>query len=127
LPRTIFEEDRKFSYEATLTKKSSLYDHLVWQMHLLKFSPEEKIAAEMIIGNLNDDGYLDCSLEEIATACTMDVEFVQKVLSRVQEFDPVGVAARNLQECLLLQAKMLGMANTIVEAILRDHLKSLEK
>jgi RNA polymerase sigma-54 factor len=126
-PQSQPEEDRRLSYEATLTKKTSLGDHLIWQMHLMRFTSEEKIAAEMIIGNLNEDGYLDCPLDEIAAACAMDIGFVEKVLSRVQEFDPVGVAARDLQECLILQARIFGMGNTIVEAILRDHIKNLEK
>ena len=81
----------------------------------------------MIIGNLNEDGYLDCSIEEIAQSCPMEVPFVEKVLIRVQEFDPIGIAARDLQECLLIQARKLGMGNTIVEAILKDHLKELER
>jgi RNA polymerase sigma-54 factor len=94
----------------------------------LSHLPEKEIeAAEMIVGNLNDDGYLDCSVEEIAHACGMEMPFVEQVLVRVQELDPPGVAARNLQECLLLQSKRFGAGNTVVEAILNDHMKELEK
>jgi len=121
------QEDPGRSFEATLSKKSSLVDHLQWQLTLSRFTKEEQTAAEMIIGNLNEDGYLDCSLEEIASSCQMEVPFMEGTLSRVQEFDPVGVAARNLQECLVLQAKRIGMADTIVAAILKDHLKDLER
>ena len=127
-PRSIQPaEDRGRGYEATLTRKTSLVDHLVWQIRLSRFAKEEEMAAEMIVGNLNEDGYLDCPLEEIAQACNMDMPFVERVLGRVQEFDPIGVAARSLQECLILQARKLGVGNTIVEIILQEHLRNLEK
>jgi len=97
-PRPIqTQEDPGRSLEATLSKKSSLVDHLRWQLKLSHFSKEEEAAAEMIIGNLNEDGYIDCSLEEIAAVCQYDVPFFEKVLALVHEFDPIGVAARNLQ------------------------------
>ena len=121
------KEDPGRGVEATLTKKTSLVDHLVWQLRLSPLSEKEIEAAEMIVGNLNEDGYVDCSLEEIAHACGMEVSFIEQVLSRVQELDPPGVAARNLQECLILQARRLGVGNTMVEAILKDHMKELEK
>lgn len=120
-------EERGRGYEATLTKKTTLVDHLLWQVRLSRFTPEEEMAAEMIVGNLNEDGYLDCSVEEIAQSCQLDVPLVEGVLSRVQEFDPIGVGARSLQECLILQARKLGVGQTIVETILQDHLSSLEK
>jgi RNA polymerase sigma-54 factor len=121
------KEDPGRGVEATLTKKTSLVDHLVWQLRLSRLSEVEVEAAEMIVGNLNDDGYLDCSVEEISHACGMEMPFVEQVLTRVQELDPPGVAARDLQECLLLQAKRFGVGNTMVEAILNDHMKELEK
>jgi len=121
------KEDPGRGFEATLTKKTSLVDHLVWQLRLSPLAEGEVDAAEMILGNLNEDGYLDCAVDEIAYACGMEVPFIEQVLTRVQEFDPPGVAARDLQECLVLQARRFGVGNTIVEAILKDHLKELEK
>jgi RNA polymerase sigma-54 factor len=121
------QEDTGRGFEATLSKKSSLVDHLLWQLRLSPFPKMEEETAEMIIGNLNEDGYLDCPLEEIAQAAAVDVGVADKVLLRVQEFDPVGVAARNLQECLTIQARKLKMDGTIVETILRDHLRELER
>jgi len=114
-------------FEATLSKKSSLVDHLLWQLRLSPFPKAEEDTAEMIIGNLNEDGYLDCSLEEIAQAAGVDEELAETVLLRVQTFDPVGVAARNLQECLINQVRKLEMEGTVVETILRDHIKDLER
>jgi RNA polymerase sigma-54 factor len=127
-PRPISpKEEPGRGVEATLTKKTSLVDHLVWQLRLSHLSETELEAADMIVGNLNDDGYLDCSIEEIAHACGMEVSFLESVLTRVHELDPPGVAARNLQECLVVQARRLGVGNTIVEAILKDHIRELEK
>ncbi len=127
-PRPIAQkEEAGRGVEATLSKKTSLVEHLIWQLKLSHSSEEETTAAEMIIGNLNEDGYLDCSLEEIANACNMDTQLIEKMLLCVQTFDPAGVAARNLQECLLLQARSLGMGSTIVEAILEDYINELEK
>jgi len=121
------KEDPGRGYEATLTKKTSLVDHLVWQLRLSPLAENEVEAAEMIVGNLNEDGYLDCPVEEVAHACGMEVPFIEEVLARVQEFDPAGVAARDLRECLVLQARRFGIGNTMVETILNDHLKELEK
>src|SRR5512140_3856398 len=91
------------SIEATLTRGTSLFDHLEWQLKLTRgFSKEEEAVALLMIGNLNPDGYLDVPLEELAEEASVSVELVEKVLARVQEFDPPGVAARTLQECLLL-------------------------
>ena len=101
--------------EAVLSEKSSLVDHLIWQLRMSPIPKEEQATAEMIIGNLNEDGYLDCSLEEIAQAAGVEVGLAERVLHLVQEFDPVGVAARDLQECLILQVRKLEMDGTLVE------------
>jgi RNA polymerase sigma-54 factor len=90
------------------------------------FSEEEVCIGEEIIGNIDDDGYLRASLEEIAAACSKDAESILPVLIRVQEFDPCGIAARDVQECLLIQARFMGMQGSVVERILLQHLKDLE-
>jgi len=127
-PRPMAAQDEPGrGFEATLSKKSSLVDHLIWQLRLSPVPKEQEETAEMIIGNLNEDGYLDCSLEEIAQAAGVELSMAEGVLLQVQEFDPVGVAARSLQECLILQARKLEMQGTVVETILRDHIKDLER
>jgi RNA polymerase sigma-54 factor len=125
------------SFENVLTKKTSLVDHLMWQLHLVDMSDEDRYIASLIIGNLNEDGYLDVEdlpLAEIARQAREDlgVEEIDEaraeaVLKRVQQLDPVGVAARNLGECLMLQAQVLGMADAVVTAIIQNHLGNLEK
>lgn len=114
------------SYENVLSKKSTLFDHLMWQLNMGHFDDLERKVGEEIIGNIDDDGYIRTSLDEIASACEVDEAFVEQTLKKIQEFDPMGVAARNLRECLLLQVRQLGMAGTPVEALVRDHLRDLE-
>jgi RNA polymerase sigma-54 factor len=120
------DEDDRPSYENMLTKKTTLFDHLLWQLKLSRVTEQEILVGSEIIGNIDEEGYLRSSLADIAQICSVDEPFVESVLKKIQEFDPIGVAARNLQECLLLQVKQLGMEGSVVEALLRDHLKDLE-
>jgi RNA polymerase sigma-54 factor len=119
------DEDRP-SYENLLTKKPSLTDHLMWQLGLSRLENREREVAAEIIGNVDDDGYLQVSIEELSTQTGCDPEQAEKVLSAVQDFDPPGVASRNLQECLLKQVEQLGMTEDAVGIILRDHINDLE-
>ncbi len=116
------------SLEATLTRGTSLFDHLEWQLKLSRdFSPEQEAVALLIIGNLTPDGYLDMPLDEIAEEAGIPLEDAEAVLSKVQEFDPTGIAARNLEECLLIQARFLGADDDVVVGIISKHLANLEK
>jgi len=120
--------DEMPSIESTLTRGTSLFDHLEWQLKLNRgFSDQEEGVALLILGNLTPDGYLDVPLEEIADEAGVSVELVEAVLAHVQEFDPPGVAARNLQECLLLQARHVGADDDLVLGIITKHLSNLEK
>jgi len=119
------DEDRP-SFENLLTRRGTLTDHLLWQLHMGPFNDDEVFIGEEIIGNIDDDGYLRASLDEIAAACSKEIETVAPVLERIQEFDPIGIAARDVQECLLIQARFLGMRDSVVERILLNNLKDLE-
>jgi len=119
------DEDRP-SFENLLTKTSTLSDHLMWQLNLSRLTDIERRVAAEIIGNLDQDGYLKASPEEIGEAVGVAPADVEKVLTVVQEFDPPGVACRSLQECLLRQVEQLGMTGTLVEKILSDHIAELE-
>jgi RNA polymerase sigma-54 factor len=114
------------SYDYRLTLPDTLQEHLFWQLRLSDLSESEKEIGMFIIGNLNGDGYLDASLEEIATMAEVSAQEVEQVLVRVQFFDPVGVGARNLQECLLIQAKSLDLKDDLVISIIEHHLHFLE-
>ena len=115
------------SFEQFTSAGTTLYDHLNWQLRLTDLTEEEKEIAEAIIGNLDDNGYLKVPLEEIAEITQKPVERVERVLHIVQDLDPPGVAARNLKECLLLQIRALGLEGTLVEKIIQNNLRDLEK
>ena len=113
-------------YEAFISHKESLSDHLLWQLLMSSPSEEEKRIGSLIIGNIDKDGYLKSDLEDLAQQGQVTVEDIEEVLFLMQTFDPVGVCARDLTECLLLQAHSLGLKNTLVTEIITHHLNHLE-
>jgi RNA polymerase sigma-54 factor len=115
------------TYENTLTQAASLTEHLLWQLKMSDMTDEQKVIGEVIIGNVNDDGYLQTSIEEMAVQQNIDPSEVEAVLYRVQEFDPLGVAARDLKECLLVQLYDLGYNDDYLEMMVENHLPDLEK
>jgi RNA polymerase sigma-54 factor len=120
------KEGAALSWDNLIPVKSSLTDHLIWQLRLSPLVDDERRVGEQIIGNLDQNGYLMATLEEIAAQEKVDPTFVEGVLKKVQEFDPPGIAARDLGECLLNQAKPLGEVRPLVEKIIKGHLKDLE-
>jgi RNA polymerase sigma-54 factor len=113
--------------ENTLSSASSLSDHLLWQLSLHQSDDEQlREIGTAIIGNLDDDGYLVASVEEIAAMGEWPVAEVEKALQLLQTFDPHGVAARDLQECLWLQLKFLNLEGTPTEKIVTEHLRLLQ-
>jgi RNA polymerase sigma-54 factor len=123
------DEDRRAALENVLVKRTLLPDHLMWQLRLSDLSDAEKEVGALIIGSLDKDGYLPLQLEEVAFLADTwpDVQIVERVLRRVQEFDPPGVAARNLSECLLIQLRQLEVTDDSLPArIVRDYLPMLE-
>ncbi len=121
------DDDDRPTFENFLTKKTTLSDHLFWQLRLNSFTEEECFIGTLIIGNLNEDGFLQISLEEIAVQSGLDLAQVEKVLERVQAFDPPGVAARDLRECLLIQAAQICPGETLVREIISGQLGQLAK
>jgi len=120
------DEDRP-SFEATLTRRATLGEHLLWQLHLVTLTPEELTAAEFVVGNLDDRGYLLSTVEELARQAGVDEAVVERAVVRVQELDPSGVGARDLQECLLIQARALDLDDAIVYRILEEGIDLLIK
>ncbi|HEX3697534.1 MAG TPA: RNA polymerase factor sigma-54 [Polyangia bacterium] len=115
------------SLESTLTRGTSLFDHLEWQLKLSHFTLLEDGIAMLIIGNINPSGYLEEPLEDLSEEAGVDVALAESVLRRIQEFDPVGVAARSLEECLMIQARHIGADDDVVVGIIQRHLPNLEK
>jgi RNA polymerase sigma-54 factor len=126
--------------EQNLTKPSNLRDHLVWQLQMSDFVDNERNFAELVIGNLDDKGYLDLkggegqdglkeadlTIEDLAREAGLDPEDAPDVLAMIQRFDPIGVAARDLSECLRVQAEVLGF-DAVEMAIINDHLHNVER
>jgi RNA polymerase sigma-54 factor len=116
----------KTSFENFLSQPSSLADHLDWQLSVSKCTQEVRSAADSIIGNLNEDGYLTTTVEEIARTGGHEPCDVEAALALVQEFDPLGVAARDVRECLLIQLRNMAPESTLPAQIVSDHLKLVQ-
>ncbi len=121
------DEDDRPTFETFLTKKATLSDHLLWQLRLNNFDEEECLLGTLIIGNLNEDGLLQYPLEEIASQSGFDLVSLERLLKKIQTLDPPGIAARDLRECLLLQAQQVVPEEALVQEIIRDHLVLLSK
>ncbi|MFN8845735.1 MAG: RNA polymerase factor sigma-54 [Bdellovibrionales bacterium] len=115
------------NYENVMTTTPSLHDHLHWQIKMNGLTEHEVIAAEALLAYIDEDGYIKTPLEEIAKDENLPIEDLEDTLSMVQEFDPPGVGARDLKECLLIQAKHLEEDTTDLVNIINHHLKDLEK
>jgi len=112
--------------ENTLTESPDLYDHLLWQLHMSASDELTVEIAEAIIQNLDEDGMLRASVDEIANMGPYPREEVDKALGIVQCLDPPGVAARDLQECLRLQLRHLGLVGSPPDVMVRDYMKQLQ-
>lgn len=119
--------------EATVSSAENLDDHLGWQVRMGDFVEDERRFASLVIGNLDDNGYLKLEglapeevVPRLAAEADLDPEDAEEVLAMIQQFDPIGVASRSLEECLLIQAKHYGM-DELVLRIIGDHLGDLEK
>jgi RNA polymerase sigma-54 factor len=120
------EDIEKPSFENFLAQPSSLADHLELQLRLSTCSEAVRAAAFSIIGNLNEDGYLTATLEEMVQTGEHQLEDVQQALGLVQQFDPPGVASRDVRECLVIQLRALAPENTLARQIVSDFLKQLQ-
>lgn len=123
------EEKNPFSFIASPT---SLQEYLSWNLHLLLETPEDKTVGEAILGNLNDDGYLECDIQELVDELKCAPEKVQEVLEVVQSLEPAGVGARSVQEALLLQlreyrAQHGGIIPPLVEELIQNHLEEVSR
>ncbi|HIN33078.1 MAG TPA: RNA polymerase sigma-54 factor [Nitrospirales bacterium] len=114
-------------YNQRIATETTLEEHLLWQLNLSALTEDEKSIARLIIGNIDERGYLCCPLEDIATDTSMSSDRVGVVLRHVQGFDPPGVAARDLRECLLIQAESLGLTHSLVWTIIDRYLSHLER
>lgn len=115
------EEHDEFPIENTLTRPPNLTDHLTWQLNMSDAAPDVKQIGYFIIGNIDEDGYLRATNPEIEAAGPWPAETVEKAVKAIQSLDPIGVGARDLRECLLLQLDFLELDVPLVDVIIRDH------
>ncbi len=129
LGRELEVPEEGLSFEARLTSKPTLDGHLSWQMRLSNFSERDLAIGEVIIGNLDSRGYLQASVEEMREQLPeVELGDIETVIRRIQRLDPVGVAARSVQECLLVQMEVLGLdRDPTLVSLVREHLEDLEK
>src|ERR671915_1007857 len=125
-PRTPTEIKELPPIENTLSTAASLSDHLLWQLSMQTDDPLVREIGEAIIGNLDDDGYLVATVEELSGMGPWSTENVERALKVLQGFDPIGVCARDLQECLTIQIRHLGLEGTPTEKIVTEHLRLLQ-
>ncbi len=115
------------SWESTLAKLPSLQEHLLWQFHLITQNDQERKIGEIIIGNIDDNGYLKISVEELCESNETDTQTAHKVLKQIQGLEPTGVGARDLRECLLLQIQGSDESAHLIRQIIEHHLVNLER
>ncbi|MBN1354682.1 RNA polymerase factor sigma-54 [bacterium] len=122
------EEKNPVAYENIVHRSQTLAEHLFWQLSLTRLNRDDQYLGVHIIGNIDDDGYLTLTTEEIAQKTMASPEHVEKILEIIQSFDPIGVGARNLKECLLLQVRQSDFEiNPHAESIIDRHLQNLER
>ncbi|MBU4564870.1 MAG: RNA polymerase factor sigma-54 [Desulfarculus sp.] len=121
------EEKDAPAYENMLSSPPSLRDHLLEQLSMTGLGPDELRVGEVIIESLDADGYLPLGVEELAQVSNTDTGTAERTLKVIQGFDPAGVAARDLSECLLIQALELYPDDEILHRIISDHLPDLER
>lgn len=119
--------DELSNYENVISTQQNLHDHLQWQSKMSGFDETEQAIAELLIDYINDDGYLTVTLQEISESEKVEVSELERVLQTIHEFDPPGVGARDLKECLLIQAKILEEDTTDLVTMITHHLGHLEK
>ena len=120
------EDDDRPSFEATTSKQDGLSEYLMWQLRMNDICEENCNIGIFIIGNLDNNGYLAVIPLQICEATGATPEKAEEVLRVIQQFDPPGIGARNLKECLLIQAKTLGLEGSLVEQIIESHLEALQ-
>ena len=128
-PRSISAGKKRIipDYENIVKKASDLRDYLRWQVGVSDFGRDERIWAEWIIENIDDNGYLASSLEEIAEVSGIPVESLEKVLRKVQKLDPAGVGARDLRECILIQYEEKGEKDPVFEDVVNSYFELFRK
>lgn len=115
------DEERRAFLETTITYDESLHEHLVQQISMVAANEKERKLGELIIGSIDENGFLKVSIEEISINADVPVKEVERVLKMVQTFDPYGVGGRDLRECLIIQLRCMGKSDSLAARILEQN------
>ncbi|NLB55269.1 MAG: hypothetical protein GX811_05805, partial [Lentisphaerae bacterium] len=118
------QKKRDFLFES-IVQNISLQDHLLGQLSVSGLDDEHKRLGELLIGSINDDGYLEQDIDTLALSTGTDPATLRDVLATIREMDPVGVGAQNLKECLLLQLERVGHQDPIAVDVIKNHIQQL--
>ncbi|EKN87143.1 RNA polymerase sigma-54 factor [Leptospira interrogans str. 2003000735] len=119
--------DRNQKYIESSPEKSSLSEHLLWQLRLSNLKPDEISIGEILISMLDDHGFIPIPIPDLCTEMKLNEKKVRKVLDQIHRLDPIGIGAKDVQETLLIQAKILKPEDLNLHILIRDHIKDLEK
>lgn len=128
-PTSMQQDDREYpSFDNMLSNTPDLHSYLLWQLKMsIDITDDEFPIGEFIVGNIDENGYLQMSLEDIAHETGLSIELCSKILSKIQKFDPLGVAARDPKECLRLQIQEKDPVKAnLLERIINENLRQLE-
>jgi RNA polymerase sigma-54 factor len=118
-------EEETSNYENYVANTQSLQEHLLLELGLIALSPQEYLVGEFIIGNIDENGYLKGNLQEFSRLLGVPLEILEKVLGLIQGFEPAGVGARSVKECLLLQLKEKQNVDPLTEVVISEHLSQV--
>ncbi len=124
-PYTSDDEERRSFLIDSITQQVSLQEHLLQQLAMTELDEQDRALGEVIVGSITDDGYLTTSVDELAATTGADADHLQDILTVIQDFDPPGVGARDLRECLLFQLERLGKSDSLAARIVDGHIEKL--
>ncbi len=126
-PRTSEDEEKRQFLLDSLVTPVTLQEHLLGQLGTSGVTEEERAIGELLIGNIDDAGFLQATLEDIATTNSISLPALEKIAELIRSFHPVGVGARTLSECLLIQLRRIGKEHSLEYRIVSQHLEDLAK
>ena len=124
-PYTADDAERRKYFFDSIPQSISLQEHLMRQLALAELTDNDRRLGELLVGSINDDGYLTGSIDDIVATAPVEHDHLQNILSVIQDFDPPGIGARDLRECLALQLQRLGKRDTLADLIVQEHLDLL--
>jgi RNA polymerase sigma-54 factor len=128
ITKKVTQNNHSLENQTDYSLPENLQDHLLQQLGMLDLNQQERLVGEFIVNSINDDGYLFLSLTDIQTECKASPLLINKIINQIQKFDPLGICARNLSECLLMQIEQLKanpLIMDLVKSLITEYLEDL--